>query len=437
MGTRIFCFVIVVVFLASVIGYAVWAIYQQVNTGENPDPKTTAELAEERLEQLNLGNLADFEALSTDLTSNEVQDLIVGQGDLYVVGNDVVTYQAQYALAESGQILYDTTQNPEATTGGDTVTQAINSFCGNWPAAFSGMKIAGKRRLWIPAAEIGRCLDLSQEPWLAGYDLVIDVELVGIADRPVIALESLENLGTLDDFTPLSDRVDELSFEDVSSGSGLAVEAADIVVVEARYALAQSGQIFAATTTDEAGNSFAETLRIEDFCFFWRESLIGIKTGVVRHLLLPANNVVACSPPLNGWVADHDLVIEVKVLEIIDRSFADLAPRMQAASELVIEDVVIGQGAEVVKPGATVSADYIGMLALDGSVFDSGQAVSFGLDNVIAGWQEGLVGMKVGGVRHLIIPASQGYGPGGSGGGIPPNADLIFRVQLVEIEENS
>ena len=421
MGTRIFCFVIVVVFLASVIGYAGWAIYQQINIGDVPAPKTTAELAQERLAELNFGNLEDFETPSEALVSKEVKDLIVGQGDLYAVADDVVTYKAQYALVESGQILYDTTQS-QATTAEDTVTQSANSFCSNWPASFSGMKVGGKRRLWVPAAEVGQCLNLSQEPWLAAYDIVIDVELVGIADRPV-----------LEGFTPLSTRVSEPSFEDVNIGSGLTVEAADMVVIEAQYALAQNGQIVAG----QAGSPRAETLRIEDFCLSWQESLIGIKPGGLRHLLLPASNVVACQPELDGWVEDSDLVIEVKLLEIIDRDFAALAPRTQAASELEIEDAVVGEGEEAVKTGATVVADYVGMLALDGTVFDSGQAISFSLNNVIVGWQEGLVGMKVGGVRYLIIPASQAYGASGSGASIPPNADLIFRVQLVGIEVNS
>jgi FKBP-type peptidyl-prolyl cis-trans isomerase len=97
-------------------------------------------------------------------------------------------------------------------------------------------------------------------------------------------------------------------------------------------------------------------------------------------------------------------------------------------------DLEVGTGDEV-KPGDTVTVDYTGALAADGTIFqsslDSGQPVSFGLSQVIKGWTEGIPGMKVGGKRRLVIPADQAYGahpPQGSG--IPANAPLVFDVTL-------
>lgn len=102
-------------------------------------------------------------------------------------------------------------------------------------------------------------------------------------------------------------------------------------------------------------------------------------------------------------------------------------------------DTVAGTGAEV-KSGDTVTAHYTGAVAATGIIFqsskDTGQPATFPLANVIAGWQEGVPGMKVGGTRRLIIPAAQAYGatpPQGSN--IPANADLVFDIELTKIGE--
>ena len=107
---------------------------------------------------------------------------------------------------------------------------------------------------------------------------------------------------------------------------------------------------------------------------------------------------------------------------------------------LVIKDLTVGTGTAV-KSGATIKANYTGAVAATGvifqSSFDSGQPVTFPLSNVIAGWQKGIVGMKVGGVRQLLIPANLAYGSNPpQGSGIPSNAALVFNVYLVAIVSN-
>lgn len=100
--------------------------------------------------------------------------------------------------------------------------------------------------------------------------------------------------------------------------------------------------------------------------------------------------------------------------------------------ELRSEDEVVGTGAAV-KAGDTVTIHYTGALASNGKIFDSstdGQPATFPLSNLIQGWQQGIPGMKVGGKRRLFIPAALGYGAAGSGSSIPPNADLIFDIEL-------
>jgi hypothetical protein len=105
--------------------------------------------------------------------------------------------------------------------------------------------------------------------------------------------------------------------------------------------------------------------------------------------------------------------------------------------ELRFDDTVVGTG-EAVTAGDTITIHYTGALATTGVIFDSsvprGEPSTFPLDNLIAGWQQGIPGMKVGGKRRLFIPSDQGYGASGSGSAIPPNTDLIFDIELFATE---
>ena len=104
---------------------------------------------------------------------------------------------------------------------------------------------------------------------------------------------------------------------------------------------------------------------------------------------------------------------------------------------LQIEEIKVGDG-ETAASGQFVSVHYTGWLT-DGSKFDSSKdrdehfEFPLGRRNVIAGWDEGVQGMRVGGVRKLTIPPQLGYGARGAGGVIPPNATLVFEVELLDI----
>lgn len=114
-------------------------------------------------------------------------------------------------------------------------------------------------------------------------------------------------------------------------------------------------------------------------------------------------------------------------------------PRSEAVTELEITDVEVGTGEEV-KPGATITAHYTGALVKNGiifqSSFDFGNPISFGLGQVIAGWTQGVPGMKVGGTRRLVIPAEMAYGASSPAKNIPANSDLVFDIDLVAIPKN-
>jgi FKBP-type peptidyl-prolyl cis-trans isomerase len=104
--------------------------------------------------------------------------------------------------------------------------------------------------------------------------------------------------------------------------------------------------------------------------------------------------------------------------------------------QLQVTDPVVGTGAEATA-SSTVTAHYTGALASDGTIFqsskDTGQPFTSPLSGLIAGWQQGIPGMKVGGTRRLVIPAAQAYGEQATGN-IPANSDLVFDIELIEVK---
>ena len=105
--------------------------------------------------------------------------------------------------------------------------------------------------------------------------------------------------------------------------------------------------------------------------------------------------------------------------------------------KLIMEDLVVGNGAAATS-GQKVTVHYTGWLT-NGTKFDSSKdrgdpfVFPLGKGHVIKGWDEGVQGMKVGGVRRLTIPPQLGYGARGAGGVIPPNATLVFEVELLAV----
>lgn len=135
-------------------------------------------------------------------------------------------------------------------------------------------------------------------------------------------------------------------------------------------------------------------------------------------------------------------IIILFLLVLVSFSVYGAAKMTITSTGLKYSDEKVGAGPEALK-GKMVVVHYTGWLnnkGNKGTKFDSsrdhGQPFSFalGAKQVIAGWDEGVAGMKVGGKRTLLIPSALGYGARGAGGAIPPNADLIFDVELLEVK---
>lgn len=117
---------------------------------------------------------------------------------------------------------------------------------------------------------------------------------------------------------------------------------------------------------------------------------------------------------------------------------ADFTP-IEKVDKLEVTDIDVGSGEEV-RPGAKITAHYTGALCKNGIIFQSshdfGQAITFGLDQVIKGWTDGVPGMKIGGMRRIVIPAEQAYGSASPAPNIPANSDLVFDIELIAIPQN-
>ncbi len=145
----------------------------------------------------------------------------------------------------------------------------------------------------------------------------------------------------------------------------------------------------------------------------------------------PAPICPAGSPDADTYECAGVTVTGAKDAEPTIELAADFAP----ATELGVADVYVGSG-DPVTPGSTLTVNYVGMGQQSGEVFDSswprGEPATFQLEQVIAGWQQGMLGMQPGGRRLLIIPGSLGYGPDGNPP-IGPDETLVFVVDLVSM----
>lgn len=150
-----------------------------------------------------------------------------------------------------------------------------------------------------------------------------------------------------------------------------------------------------------------------------------------------------CKSVLGLAIAGAAVAFAITAAGIPSGQVAAAEPKVvQMPDGLKYTDNKIGNGTTAT-PGSKVSVHYTGWLYKDGtkgakfdSSLDRGQPFDFtlGAHQVIAGWDEGVAGMKVGGERTLIIPPELGYGARGAGGVIPPNATLMFDVQLLAVQ---
>lgn len=218
--------------------------------------------------------------------------------------------------------------------------------------------------------------------------------------------------------------------KDIKVGEGLAAENGDLLLVEYTGKL-KDGKEFDSNkieTKPERG-PLAFTLGKGQLIKGWEEGLVGIKKGGERSLEIPYDKAYGEDgrPPIIPPKAD--LFFEVKLLDIV---------KAGKEKDLDMKDLQEGTGAEA-KKGNKVKVHYTGTL-VNGKKFDSSKdrdepfEFQLGAGQVIAGWDQGVAGMKVGGKRMLRIPPQLGYGERGAGRDIGPNQVLLFEVELLGVK---
>ena len=163
-----------------------------------------------------------------------------------------------------------------------------------------------------------------------------------------------------------------------------------------------------------------------------------IRVLALAALLLLAGCGVTNDVPPNQGAANLESYKGVEVVSTVgEKPLITVSEEAKSAIDLFSTDLQVGDGA-IASPGAEVTVHYVGVGLDSGVEFDSswdrGTPISFSLDGVIAGWSEGVPGMKVGGRRLLVIPGDMAYGPAGiPQAGIGPDETLVFVVDLLAI----
>ena len=182
----------------------------------------------------------------------------------------------------------------------------------------------------------------------------------------------------------------------------------------------------------------------------WDQGVVGMRPKGKRTLIIPPSLAYGDTARPN-IPANSTLIFDIELIDVVGAAPVSTPVKISATdplppvpNQIVYIDQVVGTGVEA-KSGVPVTVHYTGWLydvnekggkgtKFDSSV-DAGKTFQFplGAGRVIKGWDQGVAGMKVGGKRTLIIPAQYGYGARGAGGVIPPNATLIFDVELIDV----
>ena len=330
-------------------------------------------------------------------------------------------------MLEDGTVFADTPSQGEPITASLTEEEL---FAG-WVEGLLLMKEGGKARLVIPPE-----LAFGSEG-AGGFippdaTITLDVELLTAEAPPQ---------PTAVDEGDLTETDSGLRYFDIVEGEGeLPVTGQEVVVNYTAWL--QDGGLFVASS-DSVGEPLTFALG-SDLGVFpgWNEGVSTMKKGGKRYLVIPAE--LALGEQGGGRVPPNaTLIMEVELVDILPLSLPTEVSEddfTTTESGLKYYDIVVGDG-PTAETGNTVTVNYTGWLTdnvkFDSSL-DSGVPFPFtlGTGAVIAGWDEGVAGMRVGGKRQLVIPAELGYGETGSGL-IPPGATLIFDVELLDVQEST
>lgn len=248
------------------------------------------------------------------------------------------------------------------------------------------------------------------------------------------------SLGGNDEFAGAVTTPSGLKYVDVVTGDGPSPQEGQIVVVH-YVGKVKGGSVFDSTVT--RGRPFGFQLGGGKVIKGWEEGVAGMRVGGRRKLLIPPGLGYGDQGAPPNIPPNATLVFDVQLVDVRDPAPSTPPPisgtPVTTPTGLRYIDIQEGDGPNP-QPGQKVTVEYTGWLADTQAKFDSsidrGNPLSFLLSRgqVIAGWDEGVASMKVGGKRRLIIPPELAYGASGSPPTIPPNATLIFDIELLGTE---
>jgi peptidylprolyl isomerase len=357
-------------------------------------------------------------------TKSGLQYLEIKAGDGPAPENGKIVKMNYIVSLPDGTVIYTTytTNKPEKVVWGH------NQLLLGWEEGVGLMKAGGKAKFVLPPELALGAEGAGNIP--PNSQLIMEIELLSVEPAPLPTSVEPDKLLTMDNGVQYSDLV-----------LGEGAEAVTNTTVTTAYTVwvaGSSSDDFIVSSEDSQPATFV--VGQEGTVFKgWEQGVIGMKVGGKRLLIVPPD--LALGSQSSGAIpANATLILEITLTNVVEPRKAtqvDEEDYTTTASGLKYYDIQVGTG---VTPtvGQTVVVNYVGWL-VDGTQFDSsydrGQTFSFvlGKGNVIAGWDEGVASMKVGGKRKLVIPPELGYGDTGAGSTIPAGATLIFEVELVEI----
>ncbi len=305
----------------------------------------------------------------------------------------------------------------------------------DWNEAISLMQIGGKAKIIIP-------------PELILDEAALSNENTALPDAPFIYEVKLVAISSQDAYQDVKEsdyRVTDsgLKYYDLAAGSGTKAEAGQLISVH--YTVwREAGEVVDSTL--DRGRAFRFILGAGQVLPGLDEGVAGMKVGGTRQLFIP--------PELGYGERGYGLMIDPTENIVYEVMLVDVqpppppspdAPREVSESDYTVTgsglkyyDFEVGDGPEARK-SQMVEIHYTGWLT-DGVKFDSSldygnpMQIPIGVGGVLPGMDEGIMGMRVGGVRQLIIPPELAYGEEGAEGFIPPNAALIFEIELLDVQ---